>query len=309
MNAQNPQLNVKINRSNYVPSGKIGKSSLLLLLLTAFIIMPLAAILYAYASWFVPLVYLAILLTIGFSFFISWIISFLIIRMGKVRNKTITILFSLLCGSIALYVAWITWAVLVTNSGEIIGNEHIGIIKSNTPIPDLIAMIKHPSMLFWVIDHVKTEGIWSLPFFKGQNINGILLVIFWCIEVILILGLSFLKPLEKSAQPFSELTNQWLSSKTSPRMTYVENLDDVLNLTHEKEEDNFIFVRQKNAFESYTEVILYGTEKSEKYTTIISYKATINGRGEKAFRPLTIAYQISLNEDEFTRLNELTSQS
>lgn len=293
------------NRPFYTPSGKIGKSSILLFILVAFIFMPITAILYAYATWFIPLVFIRMLVTIGFAFLIGWLVSRLIIRFGKVRNNLLAVIFSLTCSFIGLYSAWITWSVLVINSGELYGNEHVGITKSVTPMTDLVTMLEHPHMLLWVIKKVNGVGFWSLPFLGGQSISGLFLSVFWIIELILILGLSYVKPLEKSAYPFSESTNQWLNSTTSKRMTFIENLDDFWEVLVSKNEHEKSFIQEKNAFESYTLITLYGTIDIEKYVSIVSYKSVMNGRGEKSFQPKLIGYQITLTESEFLNLNEL----
>ena len=80
----------------YKPSGKFSPIAFVYLLLVCAIVMPILGTIYAYATWYIPIIYVNFLITFGFGVSISFVVRLLVIRLGKVRNYGLSALLLLL---------------------------------------------------------------------------------------------------------------------------------------------------------------------------------------------------------------------
>lgn len=65
----------------YQPSGKFSVSSFIYFMIACVVAFPILGALYAYAIWYIPLVYTGL-----FGFTIAWVTNKFVIKQGKVRN-------------------------------------------------------------------------------------------------------------------------------------------------------------------------------------------------------------------------------
>ena len=101
----------------YKPSGKFSPISFVYLLLVCAIAMPILGTIYAYATWYIPIIYVNFLITFGFGVSISFAVSLLVIRLGKVRNYGLSALFAIIASFVSNYRLLVVWLDLVLNSG------------------------------------------------------------------------------------------------------------------------------------------------------------------------------------------------
>lgn len=142
----------------YKPSGKFSPIAFAYLLLVCAIIMPILGTIYAYATWYIPIIYVNFLITFGFGVSISFAVSLLVIRLGKVRNYGLSALFAVIASLVAYYSQWVVWVDLVLNAGEVYGNKQIGISVSNVQFEQLLYLATHPSDLIDLIMLINEEG-------------------------------------------------------------------------------------------------------------------------------------------------------
>ncbi|GJH40494.1 hypothetical protein RCZ04_10440 [Capnocytophaga sp. HP1101] len=170
-----------------------------------------------------PIVYLNFLVTIGFGFAIAITVTHLVIRLGKVRNYGLAILFAFIASLVAYYLQWVVWADLAINTSEVYGNKQIGVAVSNVQLEQLFYLLGHPSDLFGLIGLINEEGTWAI---KGNVVSGIFLTIIWIIEFLVIVIMSIVASVGRAKEPFSELTNQWFEEEELPAFLYIENVGD-----------------------------------------------------------------------------------
>ena len=145
----------------YKPSGKISPLAFVILLLVCAVIMPILGVIYAYATWYIPIVYINFLITIVFGISISFVIGHLLIKLGKIRNYRLSVLFAIIASLVAYYSQWVVWVDLVLNSGEVYGNEQIGLSVSNIQFEQLLYLATHPSDLIDLILLINKEGTFN----------------------------------------------------------------------------------------------------------------------------------------------------
>ena len=103
----------------YKPSGKFSPISFVYFILVCTIALPILATIYAYLIWYIPIIYLNFLVTFGFGFAIAITVGYLVVRLGKVRNYGLAILFALIASLVAYYLQWVVWADLAINTSEV----------------------------------------------------------------------------------------------------------------------------------------------------------------------------------------------
>ncbi|MEO1654880.1 MAG: hypothetical protein AAFU64_15135, partial [Bacteroidota bacterium] len=194
----------------YKASGRFSPLAFVYFLLLSLIAFPLLGLLYAYAIWYIPIIYVNFLLTLGFGFGVGILMSLFVVRMGKVRNTLLGLLFGLLGGLFALYFHWAVWLDLVVNAGESYGTDSIGITVSNVQFAQVFILAFNPGVLFDLMAQVNEVGTWGI---RGGNVSGIILSIIWSIEALVIVGIATYLPYVSAQNPFSETSNAWMDSE------------------------------------------------------------------------------------------------
>ncbi len=270
----------------YRPSGKFNPLSILIfvgLCLTAF---PLLGLIYAYAIWYIPFIYINFLIAAGFGFIIGLLINFLVVRKGKVRNTALAITFGVLGGLIGLYFHWAVWVDLVINAGESYGTSRIGITSSNIKILEVFSLAADPGALFALIGEINEFGTWGI---RSATVSGTFLTIIWIVELLIVTVVSTLVPMGGSGAPFCEVNNKWFEEKELPPLSLVENVSQLIKDIGAKNEAAFDNLTKATDLEKDHSVFtLYTAGKDENYLSIENKKAEINKKGET-----------ELNGDEF----------
>ena len=109
----------------YEPSNKFSYASFGYFLLACLTIIPILALIYSYAIWYIPIPYINFFITAGFGFGIGLVVQYLAVKLGKVRNSKVAALFGFLGALVGLYISWAVWVDLAINVGESYGTEEI----------------------------------------------------------------------------------------------------------------------------------------------------------------------------------------
>jgi len=276
----------------YAPSGKFDSKAILYFILISVIAMPLLGLAYSYAIWYIPIIYLNFIIAGAIGFTIAWLVSKYVIKIGKVRNKTLAIIFALLASSIALYSAWIVWVDLVLNIGESYGNSTIGIAASNVDINQLYVLATNPLTLFELIANINEYGTWGI---KSATVSGPFLTIIWIIEAVLIIGVTLLLT-NGSRVPFCELSNQWFDSKNLPAFDVIDNGPELIKAIENGDPTAFnTLTLATKADQDHSVFTLYSSSNNENYLTINNKKAKYNKEGALSFDDTLLVENIYLN--------------
>jgi len=280
----------------YQPSGRFSPSSFLYFILASAIAIPLLALAYTYLIWYIPFFYINLFITAGFGFAAGIVISHLAIKIGKVRNATLALIFGLLGGLIALYFSWAIWVDLVFNIGESYGNSRIGITTSNIEFLQVFGLILNPDTLFELIAEINKTGTWGI---RSTPVSGTMLTIIWVIEFLIVLILSVMFPYIKAKTPFCEMDNKWFKEEELPAFNYIKNPKEMVVNLENSNQNSFINLQPSTTSENESHSIftLYSSEKGENYLTIENKQAKTNDKNEIEFDNNEFVEYISISSE------------
>ncbi|ANQ47459.1 hypothetical protein MY04_0076 [Flammeovirga sp. MY04] len=254
------------NLNVYQPSGKFSPISLIFFFLVSFTVLPILGLIYAYSIWYIPIIYLNFLLAILFGAATGYVINFVVVGKGKIRNIYIAKFFGVLGALVAMYFHWIIWADLVINAGEYYGSDSLGVTLSNIDINQVYSLLINPLVLFDLISEINVTGTWSLGTVPA---NGLFLIIIWLIEAGLIIVPSFMLSSRKASMPFCEMGNDWFKETKLPEYEYFEDPYIILEKILNKQTDfisELVFVDNKKQHHSV--IKLYTSDYDENYLTL-----------------------------------------
>jgi len=169
----------------YAHSGSFEPAGLLLMLAYGLAGAVGGAFIYGYASHYLPLVIVTLLLTVGFGVVTGALVG-VGAKKGKVRNTPILLLFSLFVGLSAVYVEWVVFLHLKLDTG---------------------AWITEPSEMLRWMQVMAAMGIWEV---FGWTPSGGALYAIWGAEATIIAGGALLMPWASLDDlPFCERTGAW----------------------------------------------------------------------------------------------------
>ncbi len=287
----------------YQPSGRFSPSSFLYFILTSVIIIPILALIYTYLIWYIPFFYINIFITVGFGLGVGLAISHLVVKLGKVRNSTIALVFGFLGGLIALYFSWAIWVDLVINAGESYGNSRIGITTSSIEFLQVFGLALQPSVLLEFISEINKTGTWGI---RGGAVSGTILMIIWVIEFLIILVISIFLPLFRAKIPFCETDNKWFNEETLPAFNFIKNPKEMVANLENSNQNSFINLQYSTTSENESHSIftLYSSEKGKNYITIDNKKAKTNDKNEIEFDSNEFVEYISISSELRNKLSK-----
>ena len=176
----------------YKHSGMFSTIGLVLGALLAAVGSLLAAWLYAYAIYYIPFIYINVILTGGFGFALA-IINVHTMRGAKLRNAHLFAVMTLLVTGVAFYGHWAAW----------IG---IALRASDVEIMGLDVAVQPGAMWATILD-INSVGAWSI---FGIDFSGLPLWGVWFLEGAIVFGLSLGLGHSKFQDiPFCEKCESW----------------------------------------------------------------------------------------------------
>lgn len=285
----------------YQPSGKYSPSAFIYFLIIALIALPILGLIYAYAIWYIPLIYVNFIIAGGFGFAVGWLINKFVIGRGKVRNTKLAILFGVLSGLIALYFHWAVWMDLVLNAGESIGSERIGITVSNIKILQVFSLATNPSSLFELIGLVNETGTWGI---RGGTVSGTFLSVIWIIELLIVVIVATLIPIGTSREPFCEIDNNWFSKTILPAFNVIADKSQMKTALENSQPQVFDDITKvENTDQHHSIFTLYTSEKGENYLSIENKIAQQKDDGKIEFKDDQVVEYISISKSLVDALN------
>lgn len=262
----------------YQASGRFSPLAIVYFVLLAFIAFPIIGLIYAYAIWYIPFIYINILLTAGFGLAIGGLTGFVVISLGKVRNTMLALLLGILGGVLALYFHWAAWVDLVINAGESYGSDRIGITLSNVKLVQVMSLAANPGILFELIGEINAVGTWGL---RGGTVSGLLLSVVWLIEALIVLGLSTYLPYTSAQHPFSEMANDWMESEELPAFEFIEDKDTFRAQLEQSNPEALQSLQiAQNLDLKHSVFTLYSSTAGENYVNVDNKTATTDNDGK-----------------------------
>lgn len=287
----------------YTPSGKFSPMAFVYLLLACVLVMPILGGIYAYAVWYIPIIYLNFLVTLVFGFVISFVTKY-VISLGKVRNFGLALAISAIIFLVAYYIHWAFWIDLVLNAGESYGNKRIGITLSNVNLSEVFTLIINPFGLFGLISEVNSVGTWGL---RGFTPTGIILALFWLVELGIIAFMAVFAPASKAKEPFNELTNEWFKSEDVPLLSYIE---ETSAFKKEAEQGNWQellpqITKEEDAAKNQSLFRLFRSG-NEFYLSVTNKKAEVNDKGEVKFNDDEFIQYLRINKEIYDEVKKIS---
>lgn len=266
----------------YKPSGKFSPLSFIFLVLMCLTAIPVLSLVYSYAIWYIPFIYLNFLIAAGFGFGIAMGVNRLVIGAGKVRNGALAALLALFCAAFALYVHWAIWLDLVINSGESYGSSSIGITVSNISFLEALGLALQPQAIIELIGLVNESGTWG---FKGTAVSGLFLSLIWAVEALIITAIPVFLVYGRAKKPFCETSGNWAKEKVLPPLEFISN-EAALKSALEQGDFSFLTIikrAQDPAKEKHSLFTLYYSDAKAFYLSVENKSPEVNDKGEVSF--------------------------
>jgi len=199
--------------SMYVPSGRFSAIGILLFLLSILTIHPLLGVVYAYAIWYCPFIYLNLVTMLFIALLGVLVVNNQIVKFGKIRNGSLAAWLSGLAAHSFLWVHWAVWVDLALNATEgkkIALSSVSSIAVSNARIDQVLQLLLSPALLGRLILEIDKTGAWSI---LGFNVSGIPLMLIWIGEALAIVCVSAFAVYQVQ-KPFCETSDKWFEEKT-----------------------------------------------------------------------------------------------
>jgi hypothetical protein len=198
----------------YQPSNRITIGGIFLFVLLGAVAAVLLAFAYVYASWYIPFIYINVVLTLAFGAFLAVVLK-LQTKAGKLRNPALVGWLALAIGLWAWYVQWAVYLTLLNGAGE---TEHAGrrfsITHTTFELDTFLGIITRPDLILGMLPRLAEDGVWSI---FTVTVSGFLLYLVWFAELAILLVFPWIVARSEAGVPFSERAGQWAEKLTFPQ--------------------------------------------------------------------------------------------
>jgi hypothetical protein len=288
----------------YKPSGKAPVTGILLALTVSAVFAVICAFAYCYGIWYIPIIYLNLILIIGVPIALSVLIARIGIKFGKIRNKIVAAMIGLAGGVVFFIVQWLIHCVMVTNSGEVhsigSGSHSMGFAETGFSFEAFMFYLTNPAETISLIGVINEVGTWGIG---SSTVSGILLTIFWIIEALCILFVPVFFPWKQADNPFSEKLNQWLEERSMSRNMAITNSAD--ELRNEIENGNFgTLINATSSTENpFRKLVLYSDDQQQEvYLTVKHITITYDDKGKEKENEIEEVKEVLIPKELYDRL-------
>lgn len=275
---------INVGSRYYKESGKIPPFAPLIIILIGILAVPILSFIYSYATFYIPFIYANFFITIAFGILIGLVVSFAG-KLGKVRNKSLLIIFALLFAILAEYFAWVAWIYAYSEQ---------------------TAFIWHPLDVLEVMKLILPEGTWSIG--KAQApVRGTFLALVWIAEAVIILVSSIIFPSMTSV--FCEECNCWI--KDEKNLSHLEPVEDVEEFKTQLEQRQYSallnLAKVDESSTVYTEVDFGMCDKCKNlsYMTVKAITVKKNSKGKENKTEKDIVEKLIIDTDTYRSLEAL----
>jgi hypothetical protein len=247
--------------SYYKPSGKAPLAGVITLIFGGLAATLVLSIVYAFAIYYIPIVYANFFALIGLVFGIFWVTDYLV-GIGKIRNLMLARVVALILGLAALYLQWIVWLMILSEMID---------------FRVFFELLLSPGDVWEVIGEIGERGVWSISS-SDTPVSGGLLWLVWIIEA-LVIAFGPMILVSKAGQPFCEQGDCWLEEdKLDKPFKLIDNPEQ---FRQELEGGKFdqLLAEQKPEGGSFARLTLFKSP-SRSYLSVENVTLTQNKKGE-----------------------------
>lgn len=143
------------------------------------ILIPLGAWFYAYALWYIPIVFLSLL---ALAFLIMGLGS--VINLARTTNTAIQVSMRVFCGVFALYISWAIWLGLAINFQGYQSFLILSFPITHADYSVVFELLTHPKEIFSLMQKVAVVGTWEI---RDINVSGVPFYLVWIAEPLIVL--------------------------------------------------------------------------------------------------------------------------
>lgn len=243
----------------YKPSGKLSPSFFLFFILFQVLAIPLLSFVYIHLIYYIPVVYFNFFVTVGCGLAVG-LVMMGAITLGKVRNNKIALLFGIIAMCVMKYVQWCVYIPIVFTDAyelfELTLPERLGMS---------LELLINPAFVFEYAGFINQVGVWSI---FSIDFTGILLIVVWLLEFLLMTATACIVFLEKSKYPFCEEDDTWyVEMPQKKEACFPENLDNLKADIEKGDFNELIRLTQeyKQGDSQYLSLSFYKAQNLEHY--------------------------------------------
>jgi len=237
---------------------------------------------YAYASYYIPFIYLNLILCVVLGVGVGWLVgkaSYL----GEVRNQNFLMAVAVGCGLLAMYFAWIFWLYAWTDQ-------------------ELLSY--NPGGIFDMMGLISVTGIWSI---FGATPTGFGLYAIWIIEALIVIIAALLLALGSSGrEPYCEDCENW--TKETNLTKRVEPITNPAALISSLEQRDMSVLTAMNAVpltdnhRTKIDLVKCPNCSNAHYLTVEAIEASYDDDGKLTENETTIVENIKLNQESYDQV-------
>ena len=212
----------------YQPSHKMTATGSLLLLAGGVAAAAVLAPLYIYAVWYIPSVYLNLLVCGVFGMLLGGALASLA-KIGKLRSPWVVGQLALVVGLVAVYLEWSVFLTLLYNS-KTTGSGSQTDTSTSFSLVLFTQIVTSPVAMWQAIERVNATGTWSLGSASATNTaeSGVFLWLVWLGEAAIIMGVAYWLAHRQASEPFSETSDEWAATEHLARpLNYVQDVPGI----------------------------------------------------------------------------------
>jgi hypothetical protein len=190
----------------YHHSGKYSVTGALYAVVVGALIACACAFVYAYVILYSPIIYLNILLMVGFGVTMGYLCASML-KQKKVRSDAVAVAITLLVTAIGYYFSWSVWVWALARRGD-----------AGVGFSALLGLTFLPNVLWEAVRAINAEGVWTIGH-SGSAVSGVALWIVWACELAAIFGFSVSSAYSRmDEEPFCETCEEWCKPDPSVLM-------------------------------------------------------------------------------------------
>ena len=207
----------------YKPSGKFNFFTLLIIVFIGILWASLLNVLYLGLQWFIPFVYLNILLTIGLGY-ASFSGINVLHKLFKLRNVKAAFISTTIIILVSIYIQWVVYVLWMFNEDR--ADTLAYLMTTFDRKGDFVYLFSHPNNLLALISTLNEQGTLTI---NGQVVSNVFLLIIWIIEALLLIIIPLLMQFGGQVfKPFSESSQQWM--KKRKLLSFYPYVEDIASL-------------------------------------------------------------------------------
>ncbi|MGI4760000.1 MAG: hypothetical protein ACRYF0_04800 [Janthinobacterium lividum] len=284
----------------YKPSNKMPPAGILGLLVGGVVAALVLALVYVYAVWYIPFVYINFFLCLGFGLGLGAVLAVLV-RLGKLRSPGAVGALALLVALVAVYLEWGLFLTLIFNT-EVTGTGADADSSTSFSLSLFLDIITHPTAMWLAIQKINETGTWSL---KGSTPSGVFLGVIWVVEAAIILGGTWLIAKAQATEPFSETSNEWATEETLAHpLTFAQ---DAATTRTALESGQFHHLTPHTSAETdapFARLKLHSAPNDHncRYLTLENVTTTLDKKGKPTQSTATVVQHLAISPANFEEL-------